>query len=232
MCGITYFIQNTGNEWSFNRASRQSNFFRFEARQGDFVPPQYDRIRSEVQADLKMPVKDVEFWVSDWINVSSNNGIQSDNLIIGQLHQTEDFGDFSGYPPFEFNLLPDGLSVWTAFNANPSGGSSYPHTERLHGYPFPFNTWIRRVCRFVFSWEGNAELQIWIDGVEALSLSGFSMGMNDSVGPYWKMGLYWIPETAQQVVTAKYANVEIRTGVDALRNRIENPMPLPSSLDN
>ena len=143
-------------------------------------------------------------------------------MVLGQFHQTDGAGDFSGYPPFELNLHADGLYVYTASVAAASQPTSYSRTQRAGPIQFAQDEWHNVVLRVRFGWTGNAEADVWIDGESVYSGSGISIGMNDAVGPYFKFGIYYSPAAALQTVVAEYRNFEI--GPDSLNGRVLNPL--------
>lgn len=223
--GRTFFVQNAGQSYSLEKATNRGNSYRFEAHPGDFFSGDtgLDRIRSELQCSTKESF-DTDIWVSFALKVSADPSVLSTSMVVGQFHQTEDAGDVSGYPPFEFNLQPDGLYVYTATVADAVGGSFYPQDQRAGPLSFPLSVYNRLVARCRFNWSSAAELDVWLNGTQVVNAAGISMGMNDAQGPYWKYGLYWRPETAQQNVSAEYMNFEI--GGSSLLSRVTSPLPV------
>lgn len=221
--GRTFNVQSAVQPWSIQRAAFKPSLFRFETRQGDFWAGDTanDRTRSELQCQTKEPF-DTSIWVSFAVRLQANPGILSDSLVIGQFHATEDAGDYSGFPAFELNLHQDGLYIYTASVAAASQATSYPRVERAAAIPFPLNTFHNFVIRIKFNFSGAAELQVWMNGVSVVNISGVSIGMNDTQGPYWKHGLYWRPETAEQTVVSYMDNFEI--GTTDLSARIATPL--------
>jgi hypothetical protein len=69
-----------------------------------------------------------------------------------------------------------------------------------------------------FGYKGDAVLQWWRDGVLMLDLTGFSMGYNDPVGPYWQFGIY--RNTSPEDLTIEYRNVEVSRA--SLASRIKS----------
>jgi hypothetical protein len=220
VAGRTFYVQNIGSRYSLMAADAQ-DIWRFEARPGDHVLGQTDRVRSELQCSEKEKFNQ-DIWLSDWIRYETPDGSLPHKIVAGQFHQTEDPGDFSGYPPFEFDITDTGLNVYTASVSEPLQSKSYGHIARLQNYPFPPNVWHSRITRIKFGWQNDAELQIWLDGVEVLDLSGISIGMNDKRGPYYKFGAYGAQKNEQHLVV-KYANLEISSS--SLRERINQPLP-------
>jgi len=222
LSGRIWNVQNAAADWSLQKASNRP-ILRFEARQGDHFGLQTDRVRSELQCATKDQVSGSDVWFSFSINVDSVNVLSSD-LVIAQFHQTEDEGDFSGYPPFEINLRSDGVYIYTAHSQSFSTPLPYPKTKRAGPVNFPFESWNRFVGRCRFGWDNNAALDVWLNGASIVSLSGINMGMNDAVGPYFKFGIYWSPDSVQQTVVAKFTNIEI--GAESLISRVDSPLPI------
>ena len=220
LAGRVWNVQTAGNPWSIQRASNRP-MHRFEVRPGDYAEGQLDRNRSELQCTTK-DVAGVDLWVSYGLKVSSVAGILSDSMVLGQWHQTEDAGDYSGYPPFELNLHADGLHVYTASVSEANRPTSYPITHRAGPIPFALDEVHQIVIRTKFGWANNAELDVWVDGSVAYSGAAINMGMNDSVGPYWKMGIYYTPANVIPTVSAEYWNFEI--GIASLAHRVTAPL--------
>lgn len=221
IAGRVWNVQTSGNPWAIQRASNRP-MHRFEVRPGDHAEGQLDRNRSELQCTTKDTVSGVDLWVSYGLKVSAAAGIFSDSMVLGQWHQTEDAGDFSGYPPFELNLHADGLHVYTASVSEAGRPTSYPITHRAGPIPFALDEVHQIVIRAKFGWSNDAELDVWVDGAAVYSGAAINMGMNDVVGPYWKMGIYYTPADAIPNVVAEYWNFEI--GTTSLAGRVTSPL--------
>ena len=221
--GRSYFVESAHQPWNIARAANRPRH-RFETRPGDLWSgdTQEDRYRSELHAYTKEAVTG-EVWVSYNVMVTTNDGepVRARHLTIGQYHASADSGEFGGYPPFEFSLEEDGLHVFTASQSNPVNANNYPRADR-GTVPFNLGEFHDIVARIVFDYSGGAVLQVWLDGVQVLDLSGISIGMNDAIGPYWKFGNYWDPITETQVPVVVYANMEV--GTTDLSDRILNPL--------
>lgn len=223
LAGRTFNVQSANQSWSVQRAAFRPSLFRFETRQGDFWSgdTENDRTRAELQCTTKEAFG-TETWVSFAVKMLAPAGIQSESLVIGQFHATEDAGDFSGYPAFELNLTASGLNVYTASVAAASQASAYPRTARAQNVPFSLGVWHNIVVRVVFDYSGAAELDVYLDGDSIVNISGVSIGMNDVVGPYWKHGQYWAPETAEQTIVSYFDNLEV--GTSSLLSRVATPL--------
>lgn len=221
--GRIFNVQNAEQTYSAQRCTTRP-IMRFEAHPGDFAEGQTDRIRSELQCTTKENFAS-DVWVSYSLRLTATPSILSDSMVLGQFHQTEDEGDFSGFPPFEMNLHADGLHVFTATVPTASRPTSYLRTERAGPLSFPLDEYNSVVIRAKFGWSSDAELDVWINGAQELALTGISMGMNDAVGPYWKFGIYYSPETAEQVIVAEYANFEVSSD-SSLLARVTDPRPV------
>jgi len=200
-------VQSASRDHSIRRC-RSSALIRFQTEQGDYFGHERGRTRSELQSRVKLPYGKA-VWVRYDLRVSVEPSIASNGMVLGQFHQTEDKGDFSGYPPFELNLKSDGLHVFTASASSASQLRHYPHTHRAGPIPFTLGEYHQIEIRVVFGWNENAELEVWIDGNKIVDLAGVSIGMNDRIGPYWKFGIYYQPDTARQSVTADYRNIAL-----------------------
>lgn len=167
-----------------------------------------DRLRTELQSTHK------EFYGS---NAGVSFGFRlvgSDDLnylkngiVIAQYHATEDKGEFSGYPNFELVLKNDGVYVYTSSNSDPFVDKHYPKV--LRGGPFPID--VNEITKFdvdlQFSYFGSGYLIFLINGVKRLDLRGISIGHNDSIGPYFKFGLYTMRYECVNGFSAEFSNV-------------------------
>lgn len=231
LAGQIYFVQSAEKSYSINKSRRRASSYRFEVTTGDLWPPITGRNRAELQCSSKEAF-DTDVYLSFALRVAADPAIVSDSLVLGQFHQTEDAGDFSGYPPFEFNLYPSAtpgqgsLYLNTATVSAAVGGSAYPQTARAGPIALTLNVWHFLVLRVRFNWSGAAQLQFWLDGTQICNLSGISIGMNDAVAPYWKHGVYFRPEDAAQTITAEFYNFE--KGGAVILDRIGAPLPVPA----
>jgi hypothetical protein len=221
--GRIYFVQNSGASYALGKNLTRGSRWRFEAKPGDYVLGQTDRIRSELQCSQKETVSGVDVWLSDWVYIEQPSGPLTADIGIGQFHQTEDAGDFSGFPPVIMEMGSGGLTVYTAFASSATQATSWAHTTRLTNYPFSTLTWHRRVMRCRFGWSNDAQLDLWLDGTQVINLTGINMGMNDTVGPYYKFGGYG-EQNNEQWLAVQYANVEL--SATTLVSRVSTPIPV------
>nr|WP_217014507.1 heparin lyase I family protein [Stenotrophomonas geniculata] len=203
-----YNVQSAHQPWSVQIDSK-SDRVRFETRPGDRFGSEIGRSRSELQSTTKQSAQGKAVWVTYRVRVSVSPKIVSDSMVIGQFHQTEDKGDLSGYPPFELNLKADGLYVYTATVASPVTSRFYPQKRIAGPVTFQLESWHTVAINVRFGWQSDACLRVWLDDKLIASATGVSMGMNDAVGPYWKYGIYYRPDTADQTVVAEYQGLSI-----------------------
>lgn len=149
--------------------------------------------------------------------------------IIGQWHGVQDSGDAGLSPPLSCELTGAGnLRIVTRYDANAvqTELTDTHYTER-YSQPLSAGAWHHLHFRIVFSFTGAAVLQVHLDGVKIIDLSGISMGYNDARGPRYQFGLYRAQDTAGTLV-AYYANHEFAFGAGSLAQRIAEPLPVPA----
>lgn len=166
-----------------------------------------DRARAELQSRKKIELGSTVH-LSYQVMLTGNRKRSIENLVIGQFHQTPDEGDFEGYPALEISWRQDGVSVYTAGDANASTPRPYPHIKRIGGIKFPFNKWHKINIEAKFSYNGMGYLFVNIDDKRVLSLGNINMGFNDKIGPYWKFGAYFLSNDTRALVRATYRIID------------------------
>lgn len=204
--GSTYWVQTAAQPWSFLRASNKREYYEIQCRKG--FPWAGDAAGDRIRTEFQHPFKEsfgVDVWRFNRIRYETPTGILAP-IVLAQWHATEDAGDFAGYPNYEESLRPDQtLSIYTSSVAAAAQPIAYPRTLRAEGIPFAAGVWHTVLRRVRFGWNGNAILQVWIDGNLVVDEAGISIGHNDAIGPYWKQGLYWSDATADQTVISHIA---------------------------
>ena len=112
----------------------------------------------------------------------------STRMIIFQAHQTEDAGDYSGIPPLFLSVVGSKFRISYAYNEDAITKS--PVTERiLYEFDATSDEWVYFGFRVVFSYAGQGHLSAYVNGSIAGQYDG-SLGYNDVLGTYVKMGCY------------------------------------------
>ncbi|WP_221391321.1 heparin lyase I family protein [Dyadobacter sp. NIV53] len=218
----TYRVQSPDKSWSVNYAkNKTSQIHRFQLRSGDQWASDAgkDKERAELYSLDKMPFSQ-DVWLSYAVRVAEGPAVTSKFCHLGQFHATEDQNEVASVPvlTFRFNGNDD-LSVTTCANTAKIATTNTSGVVRYTG-KLKRGIWVRNVLRIRFH-HTNGQVEWWENGVKKLDLSGVGIGNNDTVGPYWKYGLYRTksPET----LTVEYANMELST-TTSLRSRIESPL--------
>jgi hypothetical protein len=150
-----------------------------------------DRLRSEYQSIDKAPVgREVFRSFSFKVDERSDREALKKGVVVAQFHATEDLGDFSGYPVFEVVLKDDGIEVYSS--SNPESVVSTPYPRVLRGGPFKVNYYdfVSVKISLVFSYSNMGSILFSLNGIPVVDLKRVSVGHNDSVGPYFKFGVY------------------------------------------
>jgi hypothetical protein len=119
-----------------------------------------------------------------WDFVSS----PSARMIIFQVHQTEDPGDYSGIPPLFLSVVGSKFRISYAYNEAAITRNAV--TERiLYEFNATSDEWIYFGFRVIFSYTGQGHLDAYVNGGLVGRYDG-SLGYNDKLGNYTKMGCY------------------------------------------
>ncbi|WP_081331839.1 heparin lyase I family protein [Sphingobium yanoikuyae] len=203
-----YNIQ-TGKIHSIHVNCEKQNEIKFVANMNDpwILDKKNDRARSELQSRKKLQYEsDVSLSYNVIIFAEEKDSIS--HLVIGQFHQTSDYGDFEGYPPLEISWNSDGLAIYTAGSAEAATPHPYNHIQRVGGVKFSFGEWHNVNLTAKFSYHKDGKLIVKVDGNEILSVKGINIGFNDKIGPYWKFGAYFMSDSDKARVIAIYRGVE------------------------
>lgn len=112
----------------------------------------------------------------------------STRMIIFQVRQTEDPGDYSGIPPLFLSVVGSKFRISYAYNE--AAISTGPATERiLYEFNAVSDEWVYFGFRAIFSYTGQGHLDAYVNGGLVGRYDG-SLGYNDRLGNYAKMGCY------------------------------------------
>lgn len=211
--GRRYSAQNSGRYSTALRCGNQdvSEVTHSDRPVGD--PKRVDR--SELSGWRSWPY-DRDVWVSYNMKIQ-RLARTPDWVVLGQFHAVPDPGERSAVPPLAFYMSNGALQLAT--RGNPDLITSRPSTVvQWTGKRFRLHVWHRVVLRIRFSRTGLGHLSAWIDGKLVTSVDT-PLGYNDTVGPYWKYGIY--RGTARSVAQVRYAGMEI--GLHSLQDRVLHP---------
>jgi hypothetical protein len=109
-------------------------------------------------------------------------------MVVFQVHQTEDPGDYSGTPILGLSILGPNLRFCYARDERPITTGIVPEITMFE-IPATTDTWIYFGLRVIFNYEGKGHLAVYVNGNLMGRYDG-SLGYNDALGPYVKMGCY------------------------------------------
>lgn len=109
-------------------------------------------------------------------------------MVVFQVHQTEDPGDYSGTPIINLSILGPNLRFCYARYEAPLTTGVVPEITMFE-IPATPNIWMYFGLRAVFNYEGKGHLAVYVNGNLMGRYDG-SLGYNDALGPYVKMGCY------------------------------------------
>ncbi|WP_221391319.1 heparin lyase I family protein [Dyadobacter sp. NIV53] len=220
--GNDYRVQSPNKDYSVSLAKNKScQQYKFQLNSGDQWSSDAgkDKERSELYSLDKMPFNQ-DIWLSYAVKVAPGDAVTSKFCHFGQFHATEDAGDAASVPVLTFRFVgEDNLSITTCANTDKIATKNLAGVIRYTG-KLQRGVWVRNVMRIRFH-HTNGQLQWWENGVEKLNLINIGMGNNDTVGPYWKFGIYRTKSV--ETLMVDYANMELST-TESLISRITNPL--------
>jgi len=212
-----YTTQNAGQTWSYKR---DGPHHRFELRQGDFDPSVdpsgSGRYRTELLSQTNWPQFEEYWWAySFWLE--PGGGAVQGNTICGQFHNVTS----TGSPPYAVTQSWGNVDAMDFF-IQPSQGVVPSNVNINRGALYNF------VHQLYFDPNGTTGYQnCWMNGTLIMSKSNIKFGYADvGNGQYMKFGTYraWSTDLPDTVIN-HYWNMEVRTGVNALQQRIATPLP-------
>ncbi|WP_221392205.1 heparin lyase I family protein [Dyadobacter sp. NIV53] len=220
--GTDYRVQSPNKEYSVSLAKNKTcQLYKFQLNSGDQWSSDAgkDKERSELYSLTKMPF-DQDVWLSYAVRVAPGAPVSSAFCHLGQFHATEDSGEVASVPVLTFRFKGENaLQITTCANTEKIAKVNTTGVIRYNG-TLQRGVWVRNVMRIRFS-PTNGQLQWWENGVEKLNLSGVGIGNNDTVGPYWKFGIY--RTRSVETLIAEYANMELST-TTSLISRVTEPL--------
>lgn len=212
--GTAHSIERSGNG--------QGNIFRFELRSGERASFDNGTVeRSEWMVENPLLSYGVEYWSSWQLYIAAGpQQVPTKFSVHGQVHADDSVVGASPILEWEWNG-----NRRLRLRTRSGGSGSRVTADRYIDNNFVRGRWYQIVTRVVFGAAGDAELQVWINGVLVVSLTGVSIGYTDDVfidGPYLKFGDYRANDITTQVVS--YGAMEF--GTTSLLSRVTNPLPL------
>lgn len=223
--GLSYDFKTADTEWVIQRRSPTENLLRFEVQEGFRAP--FDEINDRPQIRSEIGGRETlsgEIWIAFDVQLPDVSGLlASGTTMICQMkaRETVDKPD-PGAPIFRIDALGQGLTISTSGTATDPAPVPFLETvTRLISYPMQAGIWDRILVRLVPD-PSNAELDVWRNGEQVLSLTGIPMGY---VGYDYRsrFGLY----ADQEIGSLVSYHANMLTGAD-LSGLISNPPPLPS----
>lgn len=199
----------------------------FQVRRADQWAPDVGRAvpknRSEFGSVTKFAY-DTDIWISYAVRIPRVfQELPDDFMMIGQLHQTDNAGNFGASPPLAVQYQTHALNIYTRFNNENPRVDDGPQITQYRG-DFRQGTWTRLVFDIIYSESPTGgKLIAWRDGTQIINQTGIGLGYTDTVGPSWKYGIY--RDQTTQIADAHYANMELSTA--SLLRRVAHPLRIP-----
>jgi hypothetical protein len=206
--------QSAGQPWSIRRSYDK---YRFEVRQGERrqKPSERDRPieRSEIQLQERLRFG-VDYAVSYDFKVEPGPRNASAWVNIGQIHGTEDAQDAKGLGPlFAVQLAGERMRLVARADAR-RVSESRPRDLRLYRDDADLvrGRWYRMDINLRIAPLGGGRLIVRRDGRELVNYTG-PLGYNDTLGPYWKLGIY--RSTAPEPLVVEFRRFSLKAAASS-----------------
>ncbi|MGO4574391.1 heparin lyase I family protein, partial [Microvirga sp. 2TAF3] len=134
----------------------------------------------------------------------------ADWLVMGQLHQTEDAGDYSGPTPFAIEMVGEKMRVTGRYTTEqPTKNAPVYMPLYTDSTDLQRGHWYDMKIQVKLDPYGNGALDVWRDGTQLVHYNG-ALGYPDQVGPYWKEGVY--RSTASESMAVQYTGFDMVKG--------------------
>lgn len=159
---------------------------RFELRKNDYAS---EGARAELRDWFNAPLEK-EIWYGLSIRLPADFPVEENiGCVLAQWHDQAKLGDPSGKPPIAIRYKAGRLFVTGAYSpvASHDPDNRYEFFSRED---FALAEWSDFIFRVVWSRHGESEIDAWLNGVEIFRFRGKLGYENETVGPYFKMGMY------------------------------------------
>jgi len=120
--------------------------------------------------------------------ISSQLGDARDML--AQLHDTADGGDATHQPPFLLALEGDRIFFYTTYDTAATTTLTAPNLRVLKSFPLELGRWIKWVFHIKYTINSDGFIHLYKDRRKVYSVTGTPTAYNDTVGPFFKSGIY------------------------------------------
>jgi hypothetical protein len=227
------------SSYGFLRAVNKLGVFQFEAKPGDqswwdianpASPPVCHLQLSAQAGPASAFATNATVWGSfafELLGAQPMSGAvwtTNDFCVLNELHQ-EGPGGIGPSGPFQFVLLPGDFLAINAF----SNSNLHTNGARIWTSPAPLTRgpgqWHRCVYTLTFtpSGSGNANISVWVDGVEVLNNLDIPCGYSDATGYFHVFCLYRQADNPNDEII-RFANQEC--GISSLTSRVLSPLPI------
>jgi hypothetical protein len=198
--------QNAGATWSFE-SKGESN--RFEVRAGDHMsgdgtePKERSEAFSFMKLDTHVPYK-----ISFGMEIEPGEPNSAKWLLLSQIQSTFDKSEAGHSPPFALGLKGEHMQIDSRFSPAQISTPADTNYMQLYSDPEPIERghWYRVVIFVTFDPFGLGSLKVLRDGAQIVDYKG-AIGFNDTVGAYFKEGVY--RASAPETTVAQFKNLSI-----------------------
>lgn len=132
---------------------------------------------------------------TDWVNPVSQSvdasGLSDSRVNFAQSHDTQDVGDTTHLPPWIIFIDQHGRwKIATTYDTNATTASRDPNLRVMDGLPVALGRWDLWVLHQNLAYNTDGFTHFYRNRRKIYSVTGTPTQYNDSVGPFFKSGLY------------------------------------------
>ena len=121
-------------------------------------------------------------------SISSKLGDARD--MIAQLHDTADVGDTTHQPPFMLAVEGERIYFYTSYDTSATTVSAAPNLRVLQSFPLDRGRWIKWALHIKYTINNDGFMHLYKDRRKVYSVTATPTAYNDTVGPFFKSGIY------------------------------------------
>lgn len=121
-------------------------------------------------------------------SISSKLGDARD--MIAQLHDTADVGDTTHQPPFMLAIEGERIYFYTTYDTATPTVATAPNFRIMQWFPLERTKWVKWALHIKYTINGDGFMHLYKDRRKVYSVTGTPTAYNDTVGPFFKSGIY------------------------------------------
>lgn len=130
-------------------------------------------------------------WVTPVSQSVDASGLSDTRVNFAQSHDTQDGGDTTHLPPWIYFIDQGGrYKILTTYDTNATTGSRDPNMRLLDGLPVVLGQWDLWVLHQKLAYNTDGFTHFYRNRRRIYSVTGTPTQYNDTIGPFFKSGLY------------------------------------------